>query len=88
MSQSATEVKSLLRAKVIALAKDLGNDARSLKDDQVIPETGFLDSAGLMELIMYYEQTFGLNIDQEDLTIENFGTLDAMAAYLEKARSN
>jgi acyl carrier protein len=35
-------------------------------------------------LILFYEQTFALDVDQEDLTLDNFGTIDSMAAYLEK----
>ena len=34
---------------------------------------------------MWYEGNWDLSISQEDLTIENFGTLDAMAAYLDRA---
>jgi acyl carrier protein len=81
---ASTDSKSVIHAKIIELARELGNDARSLRNDQVIPDTGLLDSPALLELILFYEQTFGLEIDQEDLTLDNFGTIDAMAAYLEK----
>lgn len=79
-------VKKAIRAKVVELASGLGNDARALRYDQSIPETGALDSPALMELILFYEQTFGVSIPQDDLNIDNFGTIDAMAGYLEKAR--
>ena len=79
-----TDTKSVIHAKIVELARELGNDARSLRNDQVIPDTGLLDSPALLELILFYEQTFGLDVDQEDLTLDNFGTIDAMAAYLEK----
>ena len=81
---ASTDSKSVIHAKIVELARELGNDARSLRNDQVIPDTGFLDSPALLELILFYEQTFGLEVDQEDLTLDNFGTVDAMAAYLEK----
>jgi len=76
--------KSVIHAKIVELARDLGNDARSLRSDQVIPDTGLLDSPALLELILFYEQTFALEVDKEDLTLDNFGTIDSMAAYLEK----
>jgi acyl carrier protein len=82
MASHSTDPKSVIHAKIVELARDLGNDARSLRNDQILPDTGLLDSPALLELIMFYEQTFGLEVDQEDLTLDNFGTIDSMAAYL------
>jgi acyl carrier protein len=73
-----------IREKVLALARARGVRATALRDDEVIPETGLLDSAAIMELIVWYEDRFGLSIDQDDLTIENFGTVNAMADYLSR----
>ena len=84
MASQSTDPRSVIHAKIVELARDLGNDARSLRNDQVIPDTGLLDSPALLELILFYEQTFALDVDQEDLTLDNFGTIDSMAAYLEK----
>jgi len=84
MASQSTDPKTVIHAKIVELARELGNDARALRNDQVIPDTGLLDSPALLELIMFYEQTFALDVDQEDLTLENFGTIDSMAAYLDK----
>lgn len=37
-----------------------------------------------MELILWFEGEYGLSIPQEDLTIANLGTINAMVAYLNK----
>ena len=63
-----------------------GIDARNLKDSDVIPEIGVLDSAGIMELVIWFEMTFGVTIAQSDFTLENFGTVDAMASYLQQSK--
>jgi acyl carrier protein len=73
-----------IRAKVLDLARARGIRNAELRDDEVIPETGLLDSAGIMELIVWYETRFDLAIDQDDLTIENFGTVTAMVGYLSR----
>jgi acyl carrier protein len=73
-----------IHAKVVELARQLGKDARNLRFDQEIPGTGLLDSAAIMELILWFEGEYGLTIPQEDLTLENLGTIDAMASYLER----
>lgn len=73
-----------IRAKVLELARARGVRGGELRDDEVIPETGLLDSAAIMELIVWYETRFDLEIDQDDLTIENFGTVNAMVDYLSR----
>lgn len=74
-------MKQAIRAKIVELARQLGKDARRIKDDEMIPSTGLLDSAGLMELVMWFEMESGLSIEQDEITMENFGTIDAMANY-------
>jgi D-alanine--poly(phosphoribitol) ligase subunit 2 len=76
------DVKASMLAKVRELAKALGRDARSLKTSDVIPTSGVLDSAGLMELMIWLEVEYSLAIPQEDFTLENFGSVDLMANYV------
>jgi D-alanine--poly(phosphoribitol) ligase subunit 2 len=73
-----------IHAKIVELARQLGKDARNLRFDQEIPSTGLLDSAAIMELILWFEGEYGLTIPQEDLILENLGTIDAMSSYLER----
>jgi D-alanine--poly(phosphoribitol) ligase subunit 2 len=81
------EAKRTIHTRIVELADRRRIDARNLKDTDVIPETGVLDSAGIMELIIWFETRFGVTIDQSDLTLENFGTIDAMASYLQRSQS-
>ena len=81
------DTRQTIHRKVVELARQLGHDAADLRYDEPIPERGKLDSPELLELILWYESAFDLEVDQEQLTLENFGTIDAMAAYLEKRRS-
>jgi acyl carrier protein len=79
-----TETKRAIREKVVQLARRRGVDATNVKDSELIPESGALDSVGILELIMWAEMTFGVTIPQSDLTVENVGTIDAMATYLQR----
>ena len=81
----AASTRSAIREKVVAIAEKSGIDAHSLRDDEVIPESGALDSVGILELIVWLEMTFDRTIDQSELTVANFGTVDAIAAYLQRA---
>lgn len=73
-----------IRDKITALAETLGNKADSLGDDDFIPQLDILDSAATMELIMWLEQTYGISIPDDDLTIENFGTVNLIVGYVTK----
>jgi len=83
---NASDPPAAIHAKIVEIARQLGNDAATLRFDEEIPASGFLDSAGLMELMMWFETAYDLVIDQDDLTIANFGTVDAMAAYLKRTQ--
>jgi D-alanine--poly(phosphoribitol) ligase subunit 2 len=80
----SSDTKRAIREKIIALARKRGVDATNLQDTDVIPERGGLDSVAILELITWFEMTFDVTIAQPDLTLENFGTIDAMASYLQR----
>lgn len=75
--------KQQIREKIGALAGALGNSAEGLGDDAFIPQADILDSAATMELIMWLEQTFKITVPDDDLTIENFGTVNLIAGYVD-----
>ena len=75
-------VKSSIRAKVIDLAKALNIDASGLADADLIPATGYLDSTAMLELVVWYEQTYDFPLKQEEINIDNLGSINAMADFL------
>ena len=75
--------KPLIRNKVAQLANALGRDARNLSDTDILPRTGLLDSASILELILWVETEFDLEIDQSELSLDNFGSVEKMTAYIQ-----
>jgi acyl carrier protein len=83
MNLDRDAIKSRIRSKVADLSAALGNDDLSgLADDDIIPATGLLDSAALLELVVWYEGQFDLPLKQEEINVDNLGSIDAMADYL------
>jgi D-alanine--poly(phosphoribitol) ligase subunit 2 len=82
MSLDRDSVAAAIRAKVIELAANLGHDATALQDDDIIPATGYLDSAGILELVVWYETTYDLPLKQEEINIDNLGSVNAMTEFL------
>ena len=77
----------IIRTKVQELAKDLGRNASGVSDDDILPETGVLDSAAIIELIVWVETEFGIDIDQGELSLENFGSIRRMTEYIDGRRA-
>jgi D-alanine--poly(phosphoribitol) ligase subunit 2 len=76
-----------IRAKVQEIARGLGRDARKLTVTDVLPQTGVLDSAAILELVVWIETEFGIEIDQQELSLDNFGTIQRMTEFIEARRA-
>ena len=46
-------------------------------------ENGLIDSLAFVELLMKLEQEFGVSVAVDDLEIENFRTIERIAAFVE-----
>jgi acyl carrier protein len=82
MQLDRTAIKAAIRSKVIELAKALDIDATALGDAEIIPATGYLDSSAILELIVWYEHAYDFPLRQEDINIDNLGSIDAMTDFL------
>jgi acyl carrier protein len=82
MNLNRDEIKAAVRAKVIELAKSLGTDAGDITDDEIIPATGYMDSAAIMELIVWYEEKYQMPLTQEEINIDNLGSINAMTEFV------
>ena len=87
MNLDRDAVKAAIRNKVIELAKNLGYDAADLGDDDIIPATGYVDSAGILELVVWYENAYDLALSQDEINIDNLGSVNAMTDYLLKRKA-
>jgi len=50
-----------------------------LQDDEDIFANGFVNSLFAMRLVLFVESEFAIKIENEDLKIENFRTINALA---------
>jgi acyl carrier protein len=73
--------RELIRAKIVAIARDADRDATVLGDDDIIPKSGCLDSAGIIELLVWFEDAFGIPLAEKEINVENLGTVARMARF-------
>lgn len=82
MNLDRETVKAAIRSQVIELARALGMDASEIGDDDVIPASGLLDSTAIIQLVVWYEQTYDLPLKQEEINIDNLGSINSMTEFL------
>lgn len=57
--------------------------SKKLVDSSHLLEEGILDSLGVLELVSYLQDERGIPVEDEELTPENFASIDAIAAFVE-----
>lgn len=55
-----------------------------LQDDENIFALGFVNSMFAMQLVLFIEKEFEITIENEDLDLENFRSINAMVNLLER----
>jgi len=58
-----------------------------LADDQDIFALGFVNSLFAMQLVLFVEKEFGIAIENEDLDIDNFRSIQAITELVERTAS-
>lgn len=64
------------------LSKYLRN--HDVSDDADIFALGFVNSLFAMQLVMFVEREFGITVENEDLNMENFQSVNAIVKFVEK----
>ena len=55
-----------------------------LADGEDIFATGFVNSMFAMQLVQFVESTFGVACESDDLEIDNFRSIDALTAFVQR----
>ena len=50
--------------------------------EESLVDQGVIDSIGLVEIAGFMEEEFGIEVDDEDMTRENFGSLNKMVSFI------
>jgi acyl carrier protein len=58
-----------------------------LDEDTSFLEDGIIDSTGVLELVVFLEETFGFTIEDEEFIPENLDSIQNVVKYLKRKRS-
>jgi acyl carrier protein len=57
-----------------------------LKDGDQFLQLGIIDSLGFVELVEEVQSRYGIAVEDIEITEENFGSIDAIASFVERKR--
>jgi len=60
----------------------MGDEGAMLKDEESFLETGTIDSTGVLEVVMFLEQNFGMTVDDRDLVPENLDSVNSLVQFV------
>ncbi|MDI6780759.1 MAG: acyl carrier protein [bacterium] len=72
------EIKDFLKEHLL-----MEEEIAGLANDDSLLEKGIIDSTGILDLVSFIEERYGIKIDDEELLPENFDSLKAIGEFVE-----
>lgn len=71
-----------MKADIRSFVVDQLLSGKAVEDQEDLLVSGLVDSIGVMRLVAYLEQQNDMQIPPQDVTIENFTSIDAITRYI------
>ncbi len=75
------EIEAQIR-KYVAQNLLFSDDGFEYDDDDSFLQEGIVDSVGVLELVLFVEETFGVTVDDQEITPDNFDSVSKLARYV------
>lgn len=79
--EKTTEIKTQIKQFIVESTNVVADE---VKDDTMIFIQGYFDSMGFLLLISFLEEKFGIKVDDSELLEENFESVNAISAFVER----
>jgi acyl carrier protein len=56
----------------------------NLKEDTSFLENGIIDSTGVLELVMFIEETYGISVEDDEIVPENLDSISKITEYVQR----
>lgn len=61
-----------------------GDTSKALNDEDSFLERGIIDSTGVVHLVSFVEEAFGITVNDEEILPENFDTISRLTQFVQK----
>lgn len=65
-----------------------GQSENGFTDDASFLEKGLIDSTGVLELVSFVEEKYGISVADDELVPDNFDSVDKLTAFILKKKNN
>ena len=62
-------------------------DPASLTNEASLLDQGIIDSTGVLEVISFLEETFGISVDDRDIVPENLDSIERIANFVGRKKT-
>ena len=62
------------------------DDESALKSSDSFLDKGIIDSTGIMEVIFFLEEEYGVKVEDDEMVPENLDSVDNLVSYIEKKK--
>ena len=59
-------------------------NAQSLSNEKSLIDQGIIDSTGVLEVILFIENTLGIKVEEKELLPENFESIERIAHFVSR----
>ena len=62
----------------------IGGEEKDLNDKDSFLEKGIIDSTGILELVMFIEENYNIEVEDEEVIPDNLDSVQKVCDYIEK----
>lgn len=63
------------------------DDQNALQDGDSFLQQGIIDSTGILEVVFFLEEEFGVKVEDEEMIPENLDSVNNLIAFLERKKA-
>jgi len=60
---------------------------KRLDDDEPLIESGIIDSLGVLKILAFLDEAFGIDLSSDQIKLENFKNVSSICALVEKQKN-
>lgn len=64
-----------------------GEEGETIQDDDSLIGRGIIDSSGVLELVAFIEEKYGIQVEDDELVADNFDSIHRLCGFIQRKQS-
>jgi acyl carrier protein len=82
MATASTDQQTRERVRAFVTTNFYVADPAALTDEASLLDKGIIDSTGVLEVIAFVEETFGITVEDSEMLPENLDSIDRISGFV------